>query len=421
MAEWLLGHFASQFRIVIGQTWLIRVNRAELMIEHSQIGFALQDAAARLTFERQPRMKRLVFPLLLLMLFFGVRSFGQEQQPNKQNTTQPAQIPQGMNVNSEAAKASPAAAAAAADVGHIQTPAELAELVGKGEASRCAVITSPAGAQIEIDGNRAGISPVAFVLLRHGNTPRVVTIRMSGYKTVEKQVIPDGKSIPIGLTLEAESNQHQPSTSAGSNPKPLPQKTSVTSSLGAQPTSTWLEPSDALIQQAISDGFASRKLSKDARWHSSWTSITGAGGYSYDSRIELYPPLYCAMQAGVLAHDKLESMPDLETVKGLCLHRMHVLIVHYSVALGEHFPCVFEKGDMRIKPTFQTPDANPEVTHFYMDFLRNDVVGYRYYDSYSFDLPPTMIDTASFTYADDRGKHHTFNFNFSVFAKDANR
>jgi hypothetical protein len=45
---------------------------------------------------------------------------------------------------------------------------------------------------------------VAFVLLKQGDTPRKVTIKMTGYKTVEKAVVPDGKTIPIGLTLEKQ-------------------------------------------------------------------------------------------------------------------------------------------------------------------------------------------------------------------------
>lgn len=31
--------------------------------------------------------------------------------------------------------------------------------------------------------------------------PRVITVRLKGYVTVEKSIIPDGKDIPIGLTL----------------------------------------------------------------------------------------------------------------------------------------------------------------------------------------------------------------------------
>jgi hypothetical protein len=107
--------------------------------------------------------------------------------------------------NSESAKASPAAAAALASVGHVLTPQELADLVQKGQASKLAVVTSPPGAEVDVDGNKAGVSPLVFVLLKHGDTPRLITIKMSGYKTVEKKVVPDGKTVPLGLNLEKES------------------------------------------------------------------------------------------------------------------------------------------------------------------------------------------------------------------------
>jgi hypothetical protein len=116
--------------------------------------------------------------------------------------TAPSSEVQAIAKNSEAGMASPAAAASLADEGHVLSPQEMAERVQNGEASKCAVITVPAGAKIWIDGVEAGISPMVFVLLRHGDTPRSVKITKSGYKTVEKQVVPDGKTIPIGLTLE---------------------------------------------------------------------------------------------------------------------------------------------------------------------------------------------------------------------------
>jgi hypothetical protein len=109
---------------------------------------------------------------------------------------------QAITKNSEAGKASPAAAAALADEGRVLSPQEMAERIQKGEASKCAVVTVPAGAKIWIDGNEAGVSPMVFVLTRHGDTPRSIKVTLDGYKTVEKQVVPDGKTIPIGLTLE---------------------------------------------------------------------------------------------------------------------------------------------------------------------------------------------------------------------------
>ena len=106
--------------------------------------------------------------------------------------------------NSEAAMVSPAAAAALASVGRILSPQELSDLVEKGQASRCAVVTVPSGAEVYVDGNKIGVSPVAFVLLKQGDTSRSVTIKMTGYKTVEKAFVPDGKTIPIGLALEKQ-------------------------------------------------------------------------------------------------------------------------------------------------------------------------------------------------------------------------
>jgi hypothetical protein len=55
-----------------------------------------------------------------------------------------------------------------------------------------------------VDGNRLGVSPISFVLLKRDDAPRRVTIKMAGYKTVEQGLVPDGKTIPIGLTLEKQ-------------------------------------------------------------------------------------------------------------------------------------------------------------------------------------------------------------------------
>ncbi len=108
-----------------------------------------------------------------------------------------------VKTNSEDAKSSPAAAASLAQEGHVLTPQELADAVKAGRASKCAIVTSPPGAKIFIDGNKMGVSPVVFVLMKR-DTPRTITVKMAGYKTVEKQLDPDGKTIPLGLTLEKE-------------------------------------------------------------------------------------------------------------------------------------------------------------------------------------------------------------------------
>jgi len=114
----------------------------------------------------------------------------------------PEATKQSIVANSEASKSSPAAAAALADIGHMQTPEEMTALVQEGKASKCAIITSPPGAEIDIDGNKAGVSPLVFILLKKGDSPRTITIKMDGYRTVEQSVVPDGETIPIGLVLE---------------------------------------------------------------------------------------------------------------------------------------------------------------------------------------------------------------------------
>ena len=115
----------------------------------------------------------------------------------------PESVKEAIITNSKEAMSSPAAHAAGAQT---LTPQEMLTMTQEGQASRCGVYTVPPGAEIDIDGKKAGISPMGFLLLRKGTTPRVVTIKMSGYKTVEKKVVPDGKTISIGLVLEKGSN-----------------------------------------------------------------------------------------------------------------------------------------------------------------------------------------------------------------------
>src|ERR1017187_4135336 len=104
--------------------------------------------------------------------------------------------------NTEAGKGSPAAAAALAYMGRELSAQEQAEQIQEGQASMCAVTTVPPGAEVDVYGNKAGVTPILFVLYKHGDAPRTITIKMKGYKTIEKNVAPDGKTIPIGLTLD---------------------------------------------------------------------------------------------------------------------------------------------------------------------------------------------------------------------------
>jgi hypothetical protein len=105
--------------------------------------------------------------------------------------------------NSEAAGSSAAAAASLAAEGHVLTKEEIAERIKEGRASRCAIMTTPPGAEVFIDGNRLGITPIVTNLMKR-DAPRTITVKLAGYKTIEKQFEPDGKLIPWGLTLEKE-------------------------------------------------------------------------------------------------------------------------------------------------------------------------------------------------------------------------
>jgi hypothetical protein len=85
-------------------------------------------------------------------------------------------------------------------------PPDQQQQVAKGQASMCVVITHPSGAEIDVDGNRVGASPLVFVLPRQGDEARTIQIKLNGYRTMARTVVPDGKTVPIGLTLEKGSN-----------------------------------------------------------------------------------------------------------------------------------------------------------------------------------------------------------------------
>jgi len=108
-----------------------------------------------------------------------------------------------VSANIAAARNSAAQQSVTQQMGHTPTPDELARLVQQGKASRCAVVTTPAGAEVLVDGNSAGVTPIVLVLLKH-DTPRTVTIKKQGYRTMEKQFDPDGKDIPVEVTLVKE-------------------------------------------------------------------------------------------------------------------------------------------------------------------------------------------------------------------------
>jgi len=79
----------------------------------------------------------------------------------------------------------------------------MARLIETGQASKTAIITTPEGAEVYVDGNKAGITPLEFVLIKRDN-PRVLTIELPGYEPIERKLVPDGKIILIGTSLVKE-------------------------------------------------------------------------------------------------------------------------------------------------------------------------------------------------------------------------
>ncbi len=110
----------------------------------------------------------------------------------------------GNTDNTEVGETLPAAAALLLQVDRFNTTQEDTQFIQNGQASLTAVVTNPAGAEVYIDGNKGGVTPFEFVLLKR-DAPRAITIKLAGYKTVEKKCVPDGKPIPIGVTLEKET------------------------------------------------------------------------------------------------------------------------------------------------------------------------------------------------------------------------
>lgn len=97
--------------------------------------------------------------------------------------------------NSQAAKQSPAA---------ITDSAQMRQLMQTGEASLCVILSDPSGADVYIDGKHAAVTPVTFTLRKQGDTPRVITVKKQGYRTIEKKITPDGRPAALDLTLENE-------------------------------------------------------------------------------------------------------------------------------------------------------------------------------------------------------------------------
>jgi hypothetical protein len=178
----------------------------------------------------------------------------------------------------------------------------------------------------------------------------------------------------------------------------------------------WLSPPDAILTKAIEDGYTGRKLAKVSRYMSIESRIKPGAPFA---KVEVIPPIMCALQQAQSASNKLQPQPTLDFVKAACSGRVTVVILHYSQSLNANWPCVFQNQSGVLQPTSSVLDSNPQVTSYDPGGLSTgDVVGYQYVDAYVFTIPPDWPTSSSLIYVDDRAVHHAVTVDFSVFAKD---
>jgi hypothetical protein len=78
---------------------------------------------------------------------------------------------------------------------------EMLKQIKAGKASHCAIVTTPSGADVYVDGKFAGKSPLAFVLMQHDRY-RSILVKTEGYISYETSVWPNGADSTLNLTLE---------------------------------------------------------------------------------------------------------------------------------------------------------------------------------------------------------------------------
>jgi hypothetical protein len=78
---------------------------------------------------------------------------------------------------------------------------EVARQIKAGTASHCAIVTTPPGAEVYVDGKFAGKTPLEFVLVQQDQY-RGILVKAPGYSSYERQVWPNGTDYSLNLTLE---------------------------------------------------------------------------------------------------------------------------------------------------------------------------------------------------------------------------
>jgi hypothetical protein len=180
---------------------------------------------------------------------------------------------------------------------------------------------------------------------------------------------------------------------------------------------TWMHPSDQQLSAAVDAGYSTKKPAKNEQYHQirNWLKP------GIDARMEIIPPIVCALHMGETAYQKLEEKPSIEAVKLACSDSISVIFVHYSQSLKANWPCVIESDGKRLEPALKVLDDNPQVVTYWPGGLSDNVAGYRYMDAYVFRVTEEWSKSAKLTFANDIGTHQSFNLDFSIFAKDLAR
>jgi hypothetical protein len=81
--------------------------------------------------------------------------------------------------------------------------ADKMELIASGRASLCLISTVPAGATIDVDGKKVGVTPMSLVLLKGDHGARSVDIYREGYSIIHHDLEPTGQTIALNDKLVA--------------------------------------------------------------------------------------------------------------------------------------------------------------------------------------------------------------------------
>jgi hypothetical protein len=179
-------------------------------------------------------------------------------------------------------------------------------------------------------------------------------------------------------------------------------------------TQSWLHPSDADYQIAITDAFPHKRDKREVKI------------LHFDTRLQMDPlssfvvnsPLACALNVATNSHNKLEDPPSLQDVKSFCDGHLQVVVTHFSVILNFQRPVIIQHGGQTLRPMVSTFDDLPAVTTYIASLLNSDQVGYRYVDVHTFKVDSAWNDNVSFVTADELGNQKTLTFDFGKFEKN---